>query len=460
MQQKNRTEIFEVLPVPAAVRAMAIPTIIGQLIVLFYNMADTFFVGLTNDPFMIAGTTLILPVFNLTISLACLAGVGGSALVSRLLGQKREGEASLVFSFCTYLALGISAAFSLSVLVFRAPLLRLLGANENIYRYAESYAVCVIVLGGIPTVLSNVFSNFLRSVGESKKAGFGITMGGIINILLDPLFMFVLLPDGMEIIGAGIATCLSNLISCAYFILVLYRLGSGSVLRLHSPRTLPEKESIRSVFAVGLPSCISTFLFDADYMVIDRLMSAYGDAALAAIGIVLKVERLPLNIGIGICQGMVPLVAYNYAAKNRDRLKKIIRYCLLSGIVCALVSLALYESFTPQIMRVFVREPQTLDYGTTFLRVRSLATPLMFLCFFHVHLFNGFGEGRRALMLGVVRWAALNIPMLFLFDHLFGMYGIVCAQAAADVIMAALSFLAYHRYERAQNVRLSGEKEA
>lgn len=443
----TNTEVFETMRVPKAVRTMAIPTVIGQLIVLIYNIADTYFIGRTGNPYMVAGASLILPIFNISLALSSLTGVGGGSLVSRLLGQKDLREAQKAYSFCAYLTLLEAALFSLVTLIFMRPLMKLLGADADTFSYARNYAFCVIVCGGIPTVLSNTLSAFLRSVGESKKAGFGITMGGIINIILDPLFMFVLLPDGMEIIGAGVATCLSNCIACAYFILTIAKQRDG-VLRLCRPTDFPTKESFRGIFGVGVPTSIVMFFFDLDYIVIDRLMSGYSALALAAIGITLKAERLPLNIGVGLCQGMTPLVAYNYSAKNYQRMDDIKRYTLLLGLVCAAVSITLYEIFAAPIERFFLSDPETVRLGAGFLRVRCLATPLMFLSFFHVHMFNGFGEGGWALFLGTARWLAFNIPMLFLLNYIFGMQGIVWAQFVGDCLTVALSFLVYRAYAK------------
>lgn len=449
MSKADKIEIFEELPIAKAVQIMAVPTIISQIIVLIYNMADTFFIGRTDDPYMVAGVSLILPFFNITLSLSSLGGVGGGALISRLLGEKRQEEAQKVYSFCVWLGLSVSALFAAGTLLFMRPLVLMLGAGDDTYVYASTYTFFVIVCGGVPTVLSNTFSNLIRSVGESKRAGLGITMGGIINIILDPLFMFVLLPDGMEIAGAGIATCLSNWIVCIYFIAVLIRLGKVEpILRLSSPLNVPSGQSIAGVFTVGVPSAIVTFLFDLDYIVIDRLMSGYTDIALAAVGIVLKAERLPLNVGIGICQGMVPIVAYNYSAKNYSRMNAAKGYSMRLGLVCAAVSIVLYEIFAGQIMGIFINNAETVALGTGFLRARVLATPLMFLSFFHVHLFNGFGEGGYALFLGVMRWLVFNIPMLFLLNAVFGMYGIVWSQVTADVLTVALSLWVYRRYER------------
>ncbi len=444
----DQTALFEQMPVPKAVRTMAIPPIISQLIVLIYNMADTFFIGRTGNPYMVAGASLILPLFNITLSLSNLAGTGGGALMSRLLGRKRPEEARRVYSFSLYLALGLALLFSLVTGFLTRPLLTLLGATAENYDYAAGYAFFVIVLGGIPTVLSNTLAALIRSVGASREAGLGITMGGLINIALDPLFMFVLLPPGQEIQGAGMATCLSNCIACLYFVLVLVRRRDDPVLRLLSPARLPSAGSIRAVFNVGLPSAIATFLFDLDYMVIDKLMTSYSAIALAAVGIVLKVERLPLNIGIGICQGMTPIVAYNFASKDYGRMQETKRYALRLGLVCAAVSILLYEVFAGPIMRIFIDDAQTVALGTGFLRIRVLATPLMFLSFFHVHLFNGFGRGDYAMFLGVTRWLVFNIPMLFLLNHIFGMYGIVWSQVTADSLTVLLSVLVYRRYSR------------
>lgn len=446
MKRIDSKEIFETIPVPRALKEMALPTIFSQIIILIYNMADTFYLGRTNNPYMVAGVSLLLPVFNICLSLTGLTGVGGGALISRLLGEDRKDEAKRVSAFSFYLAVAVTAVFSLGMLIFMKPILGLLGASSNTYHYARQYTFCVIVLGGIPTVLSNVMANLLRSVGISKEAGLGITMGGLLNIVLDPLFMFVLLPKGSEVLGVGIATLLSNCTACSYFFYVIYRVRNQSVITFNLRCGLPDRRSIGSIFNVGIPSAVATLLFDLDYVVIDKLMAAYGDIALAAVGIVLKVERLPLNVGIGICQGMLPLVAYNYSAKNYDRMYGVIKFSIQAGIVVSAFSIVLYEIFAGGIMRIFIPEPQTVLLGTGFLRIRCLATPLMFMSFFTVHVFQGFGEGNKSLFLGVMRWAVFNIPMLFLLNYVIGMYGIVWSQVCADIFTVALSFYVYRRY--------------
>ena len=445
-REKNR-DLFETMPVPKAVARMAVPTVIGQLIVLIYSIADTFFIGRVNDPRMMAGVSLILPIFNLTIAVAAIAGTGGGTLIARLLGGGRESEARTVASFSFWFSLGAGLLFSGLTAAFMRPLLLALGASEDVYDYARQYTSCVIVLGAAPSVLSVTLANLLRNVGCSKQAGFGVSMGGAVNILLDPLFMFVLLPRGREALGAGLATALSNLLSCLYFFIVILRLRSP-VLNI-APRGLPpSRRNLGAFFSVGLAAALGPFLFDLDYIVLDRLMAGHGDTALAAIGIVLKAERLPLNVGVGLCLAMVPLAAYNYAAGDLRRMEEILRFTRRVGTLVGIVSILLYELFAPFLVRFFIPDAATVALGSRFLRIRALATIMMFLSFIYVHFFQGIGRGDYALGLAVMRWLGVNIPMLFLLNALFGLYGLVWSQLVSDVLVALLSYCVYVRFRR------------
>ena len=446
---QEQEDVFRNLPVPKALFKMILPAVASQLIVLIYNMADTFFVGQTNNPYMVAGTSLILPVFNITLCLAGLAGIGGGSMISRLLGQEREDESRKVSAFSLYLAFLIAALFALGMGLFMEPMLLILGAGENTYEYARQYALCVIVIGGVPTVLSNVLSNLIRSIGRSKEASIGIILGGLLNIALDPLFMFVLMPEGYEVLGAGVATCLSNCVALLFFIVVLIRMGRGSVISFAPMLGLPRSSSVLAVFGVGIPSAIASFLFDLDYVIIDKLMVSYNDLAMAAVGIVLKVERFPLNVGIGICQGMMPLVAYNYSAGNEKRMNDTVRLSRRLGLAVAAVSILLYELFALEFSRLFISDAETVALASQFLRIRVLATPLMFMSFFTVYLFQAFGKGRISLFLGVTRWLVFNIPMLFLLNSLFGMFGIVWSQVTADSLTVLMSLYVYKKFRPA-----------
>ena len=362
------------------------------------------------------------------------------------MGQDRKKKKKRVASFSIWLAIIIAAFFSISISIFNKSLLDLLGASDKTFTFARQYAMCVLVAGGIPTVLSNVLSNLIRSVGRSKEAGAGIILGGVLNIILDPVFMFIILPDGLEVFGAGLATCISNIIACIYFLIVLYGMGSSRIISFDIGGGLPLKQNILMVFAIGVPSAVATFLFDLDYVIIDKLMVSYHDLALAAIGIVLKVERFPLNVGIGICQGMLPLVAFSYASGNKKRMNDLIRLSRLTGLIIAAVSILLYEIFAAQFIRIFIADPETVAMAEDFLRIRVLATPFMFLSFFTVYLFQAFKMGDKALISGVTRWLVLNIPMLFILNAVFGMYGIVASQVTADILNTIICFMMLKKY--------------
>ncbi len=438
-------ELFERMPVPKALLKMAIPTIISQLVTLVYNIADTWFIGRTNDPYKIAAASLVLTVFLMTIAIANLFGVGGGSLAVRLMGGGEEDEARRVASWSLVMGGISSLGFSVVCLAAMDPLLRLLGASSDTIGYARQYLLFVVVIGGVPTVLSNIMATMLRNVGYSRQAGFGLSMGGILNIALDPLLMFVLLPDGYQVMGAGIATMASNVVVFVYFLFIYRRVRGRTALELPRRVERIRKNSLGSIFEVGIPAALSLFLFDLTNIVINKLSSAHGDVELAAIGIVQKVERLPLNIGVGICLAMVPLVAYNYASGDHKRMRAFFSTARIAGLAVSAVCVVLYRIFAPQIVEIFISDADTVRFGQEFLAARCCATPFMFLSFHMVHYMQAIGRGRVSFWLAAIRQLALNIPILFLFNRLFGMTGIVWTQLTADVLNVILSYVIYFR---------------
>ncbi len=437
-------ELFEAMPVPRALAKMALPAVTTQLITLIYNIADTYFIGQTKNPYMVAASSLVLTVFLMLTALSNFFGVGGGTLVVRLIGSGREEEAKKVASLSLVMALCVSVVFSLVGLVFMDPILRFLGASDNTIEYARQYFFFLIVLGGVPTVLSATMSSMVRNIGHSKSAAFGLGMGGILNVVLDPIFMFLILPKGYEVMGAGIATMISNIAAFIYFIIIYRKLSGETVLALPRGVERIEKASVISLFSVGLPAAASVLLFDVTNIVINRLASGYGDFQLAAMGIVMKVERLPLNIGIGICMGMTPLIAYNYAAKNEKRMKDFFSAARVAGLAVAFCSVVMYYTCAPYIVRVFIEEPETIRYGTQFLRARCFATPLMFLSFHMVNYMQAVDKGQISFSLAVIRQLCLNIPFVLLLNYLFGMTGIIWTQATADFFNVIASYIIYY----------------
>ena len=438
-------EIFETMPVPAALLKMAIPTIASQLINLIYNIADTWFIGQTNNPYMVAAASLALGVVFISISLANFFSVGGGTLVVRLLGSKEEEEARKAASLTLLLTFLSSVAFSLVCLTFMDPLLYLLGASENTIGFARQYMFYVVILGCPFSVTSNVMSTMVRNMGYSKEASFGLGMGGFINLLLDPLFMFVLMPPGHEVMGAAVATMLSHVITFLYFLYMYGKLKDRSILSI--PRRLEriQRSSMRAFLSVGLTAAASGLLYDIAHMSVSRLSASHGDMAVAALGIVMKVERLPNSIGIGFCLAMVPLAAYNYASHNRERMRAFFNTARLIGLSVGGVFMILYRLFAPQVIRIFIEDAETIRLGTQFLQARCFAIPFMFLCFHMVHFLQGINRGTHSLTISFVRQACLNIPLQILLNYLFGISGLVWSQTVTDVITIAIAYYIYHR---------------
>lgn len=441
MDEKKR--VFEEYHALKALTIMAVPAIISQLITLIYNIADTWFIGLTNNPNMVAACSLVLPIFMLSVSISNLFGTGGGSLISRLLGDKNEMEAKKVFAISIWMSVLSAAFFVCLVMLFSEPLLTLLGASNQTRDYARQYLIYVVGVGGFFNVMSMVLSNLIRSVGYSKEAGIGISFGGILNIILDPIFMFLIFPDGMQVTGAAVATMLSNMITFVYFVIICIRIRKKTVISVDIQHGLPESKSLKAIFSVGIPAGVSVLLFDIANMIANKKMAIHGDTALAAYGIVTKIERLPLNIGIGICLGMIPLIAYNYSARNTKRMNQIFNCARLLGVTIAVLCVIFYYSFSAQIISFFIGDDETIRLGTAFLRARCFATPFMFLCFNMVHYFNAIGRGKISFWLAVVRQLVFNIPILLILNYIYGADGLVWTQLIADICTVLFSYGVY-----------------
>ena len=440
--------LFETMPVPKALAILAVPSIVSQLITMIYNMADAFFIGQTNDPYKVSAAMLAFILCFIMNALSNLFGVGGGSLISRLLGQGKDSDAKNVCALSFYGAILVGALYSLFCLIFMEPILRLMGASDFSIGYASDYALWVVVIGGIPTTLSLTMAHLLRSEGYSKKASLGLTFGSILNIALDPLFMFVILEPGNEVAGAAIATALSNTCVLVFFIFTFLRMRGRSVLSL-DPRHAPAGfKYIGRIFAIGLPSAIGSFLSSAASTVSNKLASGYGDIAVAAMGIVKKIDMIPMNVGFGLCQGMMPLVAYNYAAKNYKRMTSAINYARYSGMVFAVLCIICFELFAKGIINLFIDERQTLELGTAFLRIACIPTPIMICNLQMGYTFQAMGKGRQALLLSTCRQGIINIPLMILMNHFFGLYGLMWTQILSDGLTLIVSIILSRRVYR------------
>ena len=438
MKTVSEKELFEEMPVPKAVAALAVPTIISQIVSMIYNLADTFFIGQLGDPYMVAAITLVYPWFSLLTALGNLFGIGGSSLVSRFLGLRRRDDARRVSAFCFYGGITATIVFSLLSFAFMEEILLFLGASAENYGYASSYFLWVVVIGGVPTMMTLTMAHLLRGEGHARLASAGMMAGGFLNMALDPLLIF---GAGMNVSGAAIATAFSNLASMIFFACVFHKIRKNSSLSLN-----PALFTVRytgPVLSVGLAAAMAITLANLSAMTIVKLSAGYGDVAVAAYGIVKKIDQLPLCISTGLYQGFMPLVSYNYAAKNYKRMKDVAIFSWKASAVMLAFFVAAFLLFSEPILDAFIDDHETSALGASFLRIACLAVPLTGVNAQISYTLQAMGRGLPSAALITCRQGFLNIPILCLMDRFVGLYGMIWTQLIVEVIMLPVSFGMY-----------------
>ncbi len=445
MAELSRQELFESAAIPKSVKALVIPTIISQLISMVYNLTDTFFVGMLNDPAQSAAIAMSFPVFLAITALANLFGIGGSSLISRSLGKSDPDTARRTSVFSIYTAAAASILYSLLILVFKPQILSFLGARESTAGYFGSYLDWVVIIGGLPSIMNVVLAHIVRSEGAAKQASIGMSLGGLLNIILDPIFI---LPFGfnLQVTGAAIATMISNAVAMLYFVFYLVRVRKTSVISLSPKYYSLRGDIVKGVCVVGLPAALQTFMSVISNSVLNNLAGRAGDAALAAVGIVKKIDMLPMNVSMGFAQGSLPLIGYNFAAKNYDRMHKANVYTRTLTMVFSVFCVIVFEVFARPIVGIFINDPETVAYGVTFLRILCIATPLMAGCVMIISLFQATGKGGKAMFLSFFRKGVVDVPLMFLLNWILPVYGLLMVQPIVDAAAMATSFVMYSRF--------------
>lgn len=454
----SRKEIFETMPVRRAVLAQIIPAIASQLVALLYSLADTYFVGMLDSPDQTAAVTVAGAVFLLLTALANLFGIGGASLISRKLGFGRADEASQVSAFCFWYGLLSAAVFGLIVGFFSESILKLAGAKHASLEYAKGYLFHAVALGAAPTVTTTLLANLTRAEGASLSASVGVMLGCFVNIALDPLFV---LPFGLNMgaAGAGAATALSNAIGLIYFIIriAVSRRKRRSVLSLEPKLLKTAGAHAKEVFRIGLPSALQYALTVVAVSVQLKFVSKYGNAAVAAVGITKKLDQLPLFFSIGVANGLLPLIGYNYAAGNYERTEMAFRFGSAVSLGFALICVAVYELFAPPLAALFIKDAQTVNYAASFLRRMVTAMPFMSICYPLITKFQALGKARESLTVSVMRKGVLDIPLYFALDAVEPLYGCMWVQPIVDSVSLAAAVLLNRRIVNADK-RQSAER--
>lgn len=412
---------------------------------MVYNLADTFFVGQTGDPNKVAAVTLAFPAYWTLSALANLFGVGGSSMIARSLGSRDPGRARQTSAFCLYAAAAVTLAYSLLLSVLKGPFLDLLGAGPSTREYTADYLVWVLEAGGVPTVLGMVMGHLVRSEGSARHASIGMSLGGILNIFLDPVFILTL---DMGVKGAAIATLISNVATLLYFGAYLLRMRGKTIISVKPKDFVLEGKLAASVVSVGLPAALQTCLSIVSNTTLNKLASAYGESAIAAVGIVKKIDMIPMNVTTGLAQGVLPLLGYNYAARKYERMKKVARFTRVVAVSFSVLCILVFEIWAGPIVGMFLRDPETVRLGSSFLRILCLTTPLMAISFLMTSLFQAVGKGRKALVISVFRKGSVDIPLMFLMNAFVPLYGLLWVQPMVDAVSIVLSFSLYASFSR------------
>ena len=438
----TREELFERAPVRVAVARQVAPAVASQMVALLYSMADTFFVGLLGLPTQTAAVHIANPSFMFLTAISNLFGVGGASVIARMLGRRERENAAQVASFCFWGGALSAALFGGLFWMLKAPVLTLCGASNETFAAARQYAFYVIVAGGVPTVLSTLLANLTRAEGRAGAASVGVILGSLLNIALDPLFV---LPQflGMGAAGAGLATALSNTASLLFFLILLYWKRGDTVVRIGFKRLRFARAHAPAVLTVGFPSAVQYALTVVAIAAQSNFVSAYGSEATAALSITKKIDNLPLYFSIGVSNGLLPLVGYNYAAQNRGRADQIFRFGAALSLSFSLVCTLGFELFAPTLTAIFIKEPVTATLAAGFLRRMCVAMPFMSLCYPLIIRFQATGKAKEALIVSVLRKGVLDIPLLFLYDALWPLTGCMWVQPTVDclslVVATALS---------------------
>ena len=436
MEDHQKTLLFEEMPIPRAVAKLAVPTILSSLVTVLYNLADTYFVGMLNNSVQNAAVTLAAPLILAFNAVNNLFGVGSSSMMSRALGSRDYETVHRSSAFGFYCSIFCGLLFSLLYVVFQPFVLTILGADTTTAEATAGYLRWTVACGAAPTILNVVMAYLVRAEGAALHASIGTMSGCILNIILDPIFI---LPWGLNMgaEGAGLATFLSNCVACGYFFVLLYVKRENTHVCIKPSMFCLKRKIVLGVCGVGIPASIQNLLNVTGMTVLNNFTSSYGSDAVAAMGITQKINMVPMQIAMGLSQGIMPLISYNYASGNTPRMKKTLTFAAKISLTALVIVAAGYYVGAGALVRMFMQDPTIVAYGTRFLRGFCLGLPFLCMDFLAVGVFQAVGLGKNAFIFAILRKVVLEIPALIILNALFPLYGLAYAQFAAEIILAA-----------------------
>lgn len=434
-----KNELFETMPVPKAYMKLAVPVMMSSVLMLIYNMVDMYFIAKTGNTSLVAGVSLCAPVFTFMIAIGDIFGLGGSSLISRLFGQgkQEDGKRLSVFSFLGSALFGVLIAVVL--MAARGGMLNLLGADADTYEFASQYYTW-IVLGAPFIIFSLVPTNLLRTEGFATGAMIGSVTGSIVNMILDPIFIFTL---GMGAAGAAAATVIGNI--CADIFYVWFILNKSKALSLDPRGFHMSGRELKQILGIGIPSSITNIMQSIGVMLLNRYLLPYGSDKIAAMGIVSKVVMIVVMIMVAFSFGGQPLYGYLYGARNTKRMKETIRFAY--KLVCGLglgLSLILF-AIAPQMIAFFMNDAHMIEVGAPMLRAVLCGMFFIGITMVTTCIFQSTGKATGAFLLSAGRQGYIYAVVLVIASAIAGYNGVICAQPIADVLAAVLAIVLYRR---------------
>lgn len=429
--------IFQDTNIARSYFKLSIPLVMSLVVTLIYNLADTFFVAQTGDTAIIAGVSLGAPVFTLLMAFGNIFAQGGSSLLSILMGENRLKEVRRVSAFCFYVLLVIGAVVGALMLLFRAPVVRLLGAvDETLVSTSDYYTF--LALGAPAIMVSFVHSNLLRSEGKSTASMIGTVSGAVVNIILDPIFISVL---GMGAKGAAIATVIGYIFTDLYF--VFYVAKYSKILSMKVSEAVIPAAFVRKILIVGTPAAIVNIMQSACIVLVNQFLLPYGNSRIAAMGIALKVNMIGLLLLTGLAFGGAPLFGYYYGARNREMLSKLLKFCLRFITGTAVLLTVLLFAAAPCMMNVFTANQEIAQEAARMLRLQVLMTPCVGLILLFTIVFQSFGISTGSFLLSISRQGLVFVAVLAIASRVFGYMGILAAQPVSDLLSAVLAVILF-----------------
>ena len=436
MEQKS-LEVFESMPVPKAVFKNALPAMAAMLMVLVYNLADTFFIGQTHDALQVAAVSLATPVFLMFMAVGTVFGMGGTSVISRALGEGRKDYAKKVCSFCMWGCVIVGVVMAALFLIFMEPILSLIGASSDTWDLAKTYLM-IVVCSGPFVLISNCYSNVIRTEGESGRACMGQLLGNLLNVVLDPV---MILGFGWNIAGAAIATVIGNVFGAGYYISYFLRGKSSLSVRLKD-FTLREKVC-SSVLAIGVPAALGSMLMSVSQIIINSQMAEYGDMAIAGMGVAMKVVTITGMVCIGLGQGVQPLLGYCVGAKLWKRFKDVFKFSFIFSFILGVVLTVICYLFTNQIVSAFLADVTAFDYAVQFAKILLTTSPIFGVFYVLTNALQAMGAATASLVINLSRQGIIFIPVLFILKAVLGLTGLVWAQPVADILSILLAAVLY-----------------